>query len=125
MGLRLPSVLWGEEFKGDFSLISFTLRNLGLFIVPASLIGIAGLYHMTYGVVQASDKLLRTNAAKRVTESKWFGPFMGIGAVVIVSSLLAFKGVYFGLDTARDTFWAGYYTALFRTFGMEATFIGK
>jgi hypothetical protein len=125
MGLRLPSVMWGEEYKGDFSLISFTLRNIGFFIVPASLIGVAGLYHITYGLVQASDKLLRTKMAKRVTENRWFLPLMGIGAGILFSSLMAMKGAYFTLDTARDTFWASYYTAIFRAFGIEANFLAK
>jgi hypothetical protein len=117
--------MWGEEYKGDFSLISFTLRNLGFFIVLASLIGVAGLYHITYGLVQASDKLLRTKIAKRVTENRWFLPLMGIGAGIICSSLMAMKGAYFTLDTARDTFWASYYTAIFRAFSVEANFLAK
>ncbi len=119
MGLRLPSVMFGDQYKADLSLISFTLQRFGLFFVPAALIGIAGLYHMTFGLVQVSDRLLKTKIARGFLESRWFLLVMGVGAGLVISSLVALKGVYFDVGNERHAFWASYYNGLFSIIGVD------
>jgi len=96
---------------------------MGAMFIPYYItLGVSGLYHMTYGLLQSSDRLIDTKIARKSTESRWFLTSMGIGAAVIVSSVLAIRGSYFDVFSDRLSFWANQYNKVFACFGIKSNF---
>ncbi len=120
---RLPGLWKGSDFQSDFSLVTFTLQKMGTVFIPYYIaLGVSGLYHMTYGLLQSSDRLIGTKLARKSTERPWFLPMMAIGAAVIVSSVLAFRGSYFDVFSERLSFWAKQYNKIFAYLGIRTNF---
>jgi succinate dehydrogenase/fumarate reductase cytochrome b subunit len=120
---RLPGLLKGSDYQADFPLITFTLQKMGAIFVPYYIaLGISGLYHMTYGLLQSSDRLLGTKLARKSTEGSWFLPLMVVGAAAITSAVFAFRGNYFDVFSERLPFWANQYNRLFALFGVKTNF---
>ncbi len=120
---RMPGLLKGSDFQADFPLITFTLQKMGAIFVPYYIaLGVSGLYHMTYGLLQSSDRLLKTKLARKATGSSWFLPIMAIGAAAITSAIFAFRGNYFDVWNDRLRFWANQYNQYFASFGVKTNF---
>lgn len=114
-GFRVLGML-DPAHAGDFSMITFTLRAESIkFVTYFFLFGSAGLYHMAYGLLKASDLLLGTKLTNSVTKSKWFFPIMAIGTALIASSIYAFNGGYFDVRDSREkmTMWAEHFAHVF------------
>jgi hypothetical protein len=109
LGTRLPVFLFGKEYASDFSAVSYSLVISPFLAYPyLFLLGTAGLYHVVFGGLKAIDRFFGTAAAKKTTGSKLFLPTIGALSVAVLSSLLAFGGVYFPITLQSFGRWYNY-----------------
>ncbi len=93
-------------------MVTFTLyAKPVMFTTYYFLFGSAGLYHLCYGLLKASDLVLGTKLSDKVTKSKWFFPIMIMGPALFASSIYAFRGGYFDVRDSREkmTMWADHF----------------
>lgn len=107
----------------DFSLISYTLSTNWkyLFYPYYLLFGASGMYHAAYGLWR-SAQLFKFQPPAIVSPYKpYFRIAIGLGAGLLLSSLLAFGGMYFPISRARFPEIEGDYLKLFN---MVKSFFG-
>eukprot|EP00027_Filamoeba_sp_ATCC50430_P014908 CAMPEP_0168569942 /NCGR_PEP_ID=MMETSP0413-20121227/16451_1 /TAXON_ID=136452 /ORGANISM="Filamoeba nolandi, Strain NC-AS-23-1" /LENGTH=204 /DNA_ID=CAMNT_0008602521 /DNA_START=97 /DNA_END=708 /DNA_ORIENTATION=- len=90
----------GPFFKmgvpGNFGVVANGLFNLPVIFYPYyTLLGISGLYHLTYGAIQASKVLGYKPPAWTSVRSRTFWTWIGFGSAFLFSAVLAFGGNYF------------------------------
>jgi len=97
---RLPYVLYGK--LADFSLVAWSLKMWPFAFYPYYiLLGSCGLYHLSFGIQQAA-KVFDIKLPKAISPKKklfWVG--IGVGAVALISAVLAFGGAYFEIPKER------------------------
>lgn len=110
---RLPALL--ADAPPFFGGVSFSMSFVPWFFYPYyALLGIAGLYHLFYGVPVALG-VLGVHAPQWIRRGPGFWLPVGAGALVIVMALLAFGGLLYEIDDPFDNDFArAYQTAIDR-----------
>lgn len=115
---RLPAVL--ADAPPFFGGVSFSLHFMPWFFYPYyALLGIAGLYHLFYGVPVALG-VLGIRAPQVIRRGPGFWIPVGAGATVIVLALLGFGGALYEIDDPFDNDFARAYEAAAAHFSSEA-----
>lgn len=115
---RLPAVL--ADAPPFFGGVSFSLHFMPWFFYPYyALLGIAGLYHLVYGVPVALG-VLGIRAPQVIRRGPGFWIPVGAGATVIVLALLGFGGALYEIDDPFDNDFARAYEAAAAHFTSEA-----
>ena len=102
---RGPSLLLGKLV--DMSYLSYSIAILPLFFYPYyMLLGVAGLYHLTNGVISVL-RILNIRLPKGVTApySRMFWIWIGLCGIITLVSILSIGGNIFELDTSRFNEW--------------------
>ena len=102
---RGPSLLLGKLV--DMSYLSYSIAILPLFFYPYyMLLGIAGLYHLTNGVIFAL-RVLNVRLPKGATapRSHLFWIWISLCGIIVLVSVLSISGNIFDLDTSRFDEW--------------------
>lgn len=78
------------------------------------MLGSAGLYHLCYGLLKASDLLFGGSVLTKATKSKWFVGTVAVGLALLLSSVYAFSGGYFDVRSskAKTQMWAEHFAQL-------------
>ena len=115
---RLPALL--ADAPPFFGGVSFSLHFMPWFFYPYyALLGIAGLYHLFYGVPVALGVLgIRAPQALRRGPGFWIP--VSAGATMIVVALLGFGGALYEIDDPFDNDFARAYEAAAAHFSGEA-----
>jgi len=110
---RLPALL--ADAPPFFGGVSFSMHFMPWFFYPYyGLLGIAGLYHLVYGVPVALG-VLGVRAPQSIRRGPGFWVPVGTGALVIVMAVLGFGGVLYEIDDPFDNDFArAYETAIDR-----------
>jgi succinate dehydrogenase/fumarate reductase cytochrome b subunit len=98
--------------SGDFSMVTFSLfAEPTKFAVYFLAFGAAGLYHLCYGLLKASDLLFGSQLTSKTTKSLWFFGAALSGLALVASSVYAFRGGYFDVraSNARMKMWAEHF----------------
>jgi succinate dehydrogenase/fumarate reductase cytochrome b subunit len=104
---RLPAIL--ADAPPFFAGVSFSLHFMPWWFYPYyALLGIAGLYHMFYGIPVALGAL-GVRAPQAIRRGAGFWVPVSVGAVVIVTALLGFGGVLYEVDDPFDNDYARAY----------------
>jgi hypothetical protein len=109
---RFQQTFFDPKLDGDFALITYSLVYTGdVFYAYYFLFGSLGLFHLSYGLLKASDMFLGTRVHRRVTESVLFYFLMTLGSAGVMSNLLAFAGYYFNVQSPRVDMWVRHHEA--------------
>ena len=104
---RLPALL--ADAPPFFGGVSFSMHFMPWFFYPYyGLLGIAGLYHLFYGVPVALG-VLGVAAPQSIRRGPGFWLPVGTGALVIVIALLGFGGLLYEIDDPFDNDFARAY----------------
>ena len=115
---RLPALL--ADAPPFFGGVSFSLHYVPWFFYPYyALLGIAGLYHLFYGVPVALG-VLGVRAPQVIRRGPGFWIPVSAGATMIVVALLGFGGVLYPIDDPFDNDFARAYEAAAAYFAGEA-----
>jgi len=115
---RLPALL--ADAPPFFGGVSFSLHFMPLWFYPYyALLGIAGMYHLFYGVPVALG-VLGIRAPQAIRRGPGFWIPVGAGATVIVLALLGFGGVLYEIDDPFDNDFARAYEAATEYFSGES-----
>ena len=111
---RLPALL--ADAPPFFGGVSFSLHYVPWWFYPYyGLLGIAGLYHLFYGIPVALG-VLGVNAPQAIRRGPGFWVPVCAGAAVIVLALLGFGGVLYEIDDPFDNDFARAYEAAAKHF---------
>lgn len=106
---RLPALL--ADAPPFFGGVSFSLHFMPWWFYPYyGLLGIAGLYHLFYGI-PAALAVLGIRAPQAIRRGPGFWLPVGAGAIMIVLALLGFGGVLYAIDDPFDNDFARAYEA--------------
>jgi succinate dehydrogenase/fumarate reductase cytochrome b subunit len=115
---RLPALL--ADAPPFFGGVSFSLHFMPWFFYPYyALLGIAGLYHLFYGVPVALG-VLGIRAPQAIRRGPGFWIPVSAAATIIVLALLGFGGVLYEIDDPFDNDFARAYEAAAAFFSSEA-----
>lgn len=115
---RLPALL--ADAPPFFGGVSFSLHFMPWFFYPYyALLGIAGLYHLVYGVPVALG-VLGIRAPRVIRRGPGFWIPVSAGATLIVLALLGFGGALYEIDDPFDNDFARAYEAAAARFSSEA-----
>ncbi|MDH3655249.1 MAG: hypothetical protein OEN21_13335 [Myxococcales bacterium] len=115
---RLPALL--ADAPPFFGGVSFSLHFMPWFFYPYyALLGIAGLYHLCYGVPVALG-VLGIRAPQAIRRGPGFWIPISAGATLIVLALLGFGGALYEIDDPFDNDFARAYEAAAAYFSEEA-----
>jgi succinate dehydrogenase/fumarate reductase cytochrome b subunit len=115
---RLPALL--ADAPPFFGGVSFSLHFMPWWFYPYyALLGIAGLYHLFYGVPVALGTL-DVRAPQAIRRGPGFWLPVGAGALIIVMALLGFGGVLYEIDDPFDNDFARAYEAAAAFFSSDA-----
>jgi hypothetical protein len=110
LATRYQQNFFGPEYQADFAFTTYGLKYYASIFYPYYfLLGVLGLYHLTYGMLRASDLFLHTRIHRAFTESKNFSLYMAAGAAILLSSLMAYHGYYFNVNSPRVEFWRAHF----------------
>ncbi len=106
---RIPALL--ADAPPFFGGVSFSLHYKPWWFYPYyGLLGIAGLYHVFYGVPVALG-VLGVRAPRAIRRGAGFWVPVSVGAAIIVTALLGFGGVLYPIDDPFDNDFARAYEA--------------
>jgi succinate dehydrogenase/fumarate reductase cytochrome b subunit len=106
---RLPALL--ADAPPFFGGISFSMHFLPWFFYPYyALLGIAAIYHASYGIPVALG-VLGVRAPRFLRKGPGFWMPVTVGACVIVAALLGFGGFFYEIDDPLDNDFARAYKA--------------
>lgn len=115
---RLPAVL--ADAPPFFGGVSFSLHFMPWFFYPYyALLGIAGLYHLFFGIPAALG-VLGVRSPQGIRRGPGFWIPVSAGATVIVLALLGFGGALYEIDDPFDNDFARAYEAAAAQFSSEA-----
>lgn len=105
LATRSPSLIFGKNV--DLSFLHFSLTIMPWFFYPYYiLLGTAGIYHLTNGVISAL-RLLKVKIPKSAAapSSRMFWIWSGLGLTITIFSVLSIGGILIEIDSARYEEW--------------------